>query len=147
MRTSGALWIAVAAAAAATVLAQEPKPVPKDSVRVHVSGCAKGYAFTVGPTIAEEVNGPRVPEGTHMRLNGPKKLIAEIDAYKTSMVQITGLVKKGQYAPGGLGLGGGVQISSAPAPGSGGLGANPVTNTVQIDVEGWSPATGQCPSE
>jgi len=144
MRTSGVL-LATFAAVIAPLLAQEPKPVPKDSVRVRVSGCAKGYAFTAGPNIAQEVTGPQVPEGTHMRLNGPKKLIAEIDAYKTSMIQITGIVKKGQYAPGGLGLGGGVQVSSAPAPGSGGLSANPVTNTVQIDVEGWSPSTGQCP--
>ena len=28
------------------VLAQEQKPVPKDSVRIYVPGCAKGYVFT-----------------------------------------------------------------------------------------------------
>jgi len=145
MRISGAL-LAIVAAVIAPALAQDTKPVPKDSVRVHVSGCAKGYAFTAGPSIPEQSANLTIPEGTHMRLNGPKKLIAEIDAYKASMIQITGLVRKGQYSPGGLGLGGGVQVSSAPAPGSGGLSANPVTNTVQLDVEGWSPSTGQCPS-
>ena len=38
-----------------SLLAQETKPVPKDSVRVSVPGCTKGYIFTVGSRAANEV--------------------------------------------------------------------------------------------
>jgi len=149
MRITGAVAILLAMTIGPLIAQQDvKKPVPKDSVRVTVSGCAKGYAFTAGPTIAEEVARYSMPEGTHMRMNGPKKLIAEIDAYKGSMVQITGLVRKDQYKPGGVSLGGGVQITSAPTPTptDSARAPNPVANTtVQIDVEGWSPGTGRCP--
>ena len=46
MRTVAALVVAIAMGAA--IAAQETKPVPKDSVRVFVPGCTKGYMFTGG---------------------------------------------------------------------------------------------------
>jgi hypothetical protein len=126
------------------LLAQETKPVPKDSVRVFISGCAKGYVFTAGPRTVEHPGNPEIPEGMHLRMNGPKKTMAEIKAYQDSMIEITGLMKKGQYRD-GVAVGGGVRVGPGPAP-SGGLSPGATTSQNFSDVEGWRPVAGTCPS-
>jgi hypothetical protein len=142
-RTTVAVVFAVAALSAA-VIAQESKPVPKDSVRVSIPGCTKGQVFTAGPTDGHERGTVTIREGTHIRMNGPKKLIADIKAHEGSMIEITGLMKKGQYGD-GVPIGGGVRVSPGPAgPGGGGYNMSPVANQIQIDVEGWRPIEGAC---
>ena len=142
MRTISVVIVAVAVLSG-RLAAQEQKPVPKDSMRVSIPGCTKGYIFTAGRRTQDEPGSVSVPEGTHFRMNGPKKLIAEIKAQEGSMIQITGVTKKDQYRPAGVGIGGGVRIS--PGPTGGGLGS-PVASQISIDVEGWRPVEGSCPS-
>src|SRR4249919_3177075 len=92
-------FIVVAAMLSGSVGAQEEKPVPKDSMRVFIPGCSKGLIFTAGPRTEDRPGGSGVPEGMHLRMSGPKKLIAEIKGQEGSAIEITGLVKKGQFAP------------------------------------------------
>ena len=125
---------------------QEKKPVPKDSVRVSVSGCTKGYIFTAGPAMRDVVAGLDIRPGMHLRMNGPKKVIAAIDAYRSSMIEITGIMRKGQSLPDGVAIGGAVRLAPASPGGSNGPG-NSISGPVQIDVEGWNPATGTCPAQ
>src|SRR5262245_8786044 len=107
MKIACAVAIAVAVSSA-LVLAQEQKQeekkVPKDSVRVSIPGCSKGYMFTAGRRTADEPGSADLPEGMHLRMNGPKKLMGEIKAHEGQMITITGLMKKGQYQP-GIGIG------------------------------------------
>ncbi len=64
-------------------------------------------AVLSGRLVAQETKpGVSVPDGTHFRMNGPKKLIAEIKAHEGSMIQITGVTKKSQYRPAGVSIGG-----------------------------------------
>lgn len=134
------------AAAAGSVAAQEPKPVPKNSVRVSVPGCTKGFIFTAGRRTSDQPGSATVPEGMHLRMNGPKEMIKDIKAHEGSMIEITGLVRKGQIDTAGVGIGGGVRISPGPSP-SGGTTPGPVMSSpIQIDLEGWRPAIGDCPS-
>ena len=142
MRTLTAL---VVAAALSTILAaQETKPVPKDSVRVAIPGCTKGYVFTAGPRTLEEPGNFEIREGMHLRMNGPKKVINEIKAHEGSMIEIIGLMKKGQYND-GVNIGGGVRVSPGPTGPSGRF-PSPAANQIQIDVEGWRQIEGACPS-
>ena len=143
MRTAVVL-IAVTALSA-QLIGQERKPVPKDSVRVSIPGCTKGYIFTAGRRTADEPGSVSVPEGMHFRMNGPKKMIAEIKAQEGSMIEITGITKRGQFMPDGVGVGGGVRIGPGPGLTSGGLGS-PVASQIAIDVEGWRPVAGGCPT-
>src|ERR1700716_3538021 len=140
MRTTTVI-IAAVALSSGRLVAQEHKPVPKDSLRVSIPGCTKGYIFTAGRRTVDEPGSVSVPEGMHFRMNGPKKLIAEIKAHEGSMIEITGVTKKGQYKPDGIGIGGGVRIG--PGPSGGGLGS-PVANQLSLDVEGWRPVDGSC---
>jgi len=124
------------------VLAQEPKPVPKDSVRVSVPGCSKGYVFTVGPRTTEAPGNAEIPEGTHLRMNGPKKMLADIKAHEGAPIEITGLMRKGQALTNGVNIGGGIRVGPAPSPGS-----VPVASEPYIDLEGWRlAASGRCVS-
>ena len=137
------IFTAAAVVFSGLLAAQEKKPVPKDSVRVAIPGCTKGYVFTAGPRTPDQPGSGEVPEGMHLRMNGPKKLMEEIKAHEGSMIELTGLMKKGQYMP-GVGIGGGVRVS--PGPGGGSMSSAPNVSQVLIDVEGWRPAVGTCPS-
>jgi hypothetical protein len=119
--------------------AQEPKKVPKDSVRISVPGCTKGYVFTAAPRDLDEPGSLSLREGMHVRMNGPKKLMAEIKAHEGSRIEITGLMRKGQYDD-GVNLGHGVRI------GPGSSNASVTGGLPQIDVEGWRPLAGDCPT-
>ena len=126
-------------------LAAQEKKIPKDSFRVTVPGCTKGMVFTAGPRTEDQPGRLDVPEGIHLRMNGAKKLIAEIRAHEGQMIQVTGLMKKGQYNQQGIAIGGGVRV----IPGTGGpVGNRPTVGTEAvnyIDVESWQPAPGSCP--
>jgi hypothetical protein len=140
-----ALVVVVAAAAAPIALPaqQETKPVPKDSVRVALPGCTKGYVFTAGRRTVDEPGVFEIPEGMHLRMNGPKKLMTEIKAHEGSMVEIVGIMKKSQYKE-GVDVGGGVRVSGAGSSGGSRLGAYLGPGHPQIDVEGWRPLEGAC---
>jgi hypothetical protein len=132
----------------APLAAQEPKPVPKDSVRITVPGCSKGYVFTAARK-AEVSPGSTVPEGTHLRLNGSKSLMADIKGQEGSMLEITGVVKKGQIIEDGVGVGGGVRIrpgTGNPSSPTGGSVSSASSGYVTIDVEGWRRIPGECRS-
>jgi hypothetical protein len=145
MRTIAVITVAVAVLSGPLV-AQENKPVPKDSVRVFVPGCTRGYLFTASPRTQDEPASVDIPSGTHLRMNGPKKMMAEIKAHEGSMIEITGLMRKGQFKPDGVGIGGGVRIAPGPAPMGGSLPGNPSVSPSLIDVEDWRPIMGDCPS-
>jgi hypothetical protein len=146
MRAAVVVAVAIGVTSIGVLAAQETKPVPKDSVRVYVTGCTKGRVFTAGPRTEDPPSNLDVREGMHLRMNGPKKLLEEIKAHEGSMmVGITGLMKKGQYAPGGVSIGG---VRIAPAPSSPGPSASiggPAVEQAFIDVEGVRPVAGRCP--
>lgn len=128
-------------------LAAQEKPVPKDSMRVTVNGCTKGAMFTAAARTEDQIGRADIPEGMHLRMNGQKKLLAEVKAHEGEMVRITGLMKKGQYNQQGIPVGGGVRVT--PGVGNGGIGARVGTGAdavSYIDVEGWQPAQGYCPT-
>jgi hypothetical protein len=143
MRLTAAFAVAIAVFTA-PLAAQETKPVPKGSVRVAIPGCTKGYVFTANPRTEEAPGSVDVPPGMHLRMNAPKKMMAEIKAHEGTLIEITGLMKKGQYGPSGVGVGGGVRITPGPNPQSGTLSMGAPATQVVIDVEGWRPVAGEC---
>src|SRR3954451_6106017 len=135
----------MAALLSGTLGAQEKKPVPKDSVRVFVPGCSNGRIFTAGGRTEDEPSGAPIPEGMHLRMSGPKQIMSEIKEHEGSRIEITGLMKKGQYAPGGVAIAPGVRVGPGPTS-SGGMTPSPGGGQAMIDVEGWRRIPGDCPS-
>ena len=138
------VFFAVAAMLSGPLGAQEKKPVPKDSIRVFVPGCSKGFVFTAGPRTEDQTGGSAVPEGMHLRMSGSKNMMAEIKGQEGSRIEITGLMKKGQ-AGSGIAVGRGVRITGGPPAAGGGL-PSPGGRQIMIDVEGWRRVIGNCPS-
>ena len=128
----------------APLIAQETKPVPKGSARVTIPGCSKGYVFTAGPHTVETPGSGDIPEGMHLRMSAPKKLMAEIKAHEGSTIEITGLMKTGQYGPSGVGVGGGVRITPGPSPTSGSVSVGAPAGLSMIDIESWRSVPGNC---
>jgi hypothetical protein len=141
-----AVAVAIGVISVGVLAAQEIKPVPKDSVRVYVTGCTKGRVFTAGPRMEDPPSNLEVREGTRLRMNVPRKLMAEIKSHEGSMmVGLTGLMRKGQYAPGGVSIGG-VRVGPGPsAPGAGTTLGSPAIEQPFIDVESFRPVAGRCP--
>ena len=145
MRTT-IVFAAVIAALSAPLPAQESRPVPKDSMRVVVPGCARGSMFTAGRRTVEAPGSLEISEGMRLRMNGPKQVMSEIKTHEGSMIEITGLMRKGQRRPDGVGIGGGVRVAPAPGPSGGSLPGAPNIQQLVIDVEGWRPVAGDCPA-
>ena len=144
--TSTVSFVVLAFMLSALLGAQETKPVPKDSVRVFIPGCSKGLIFTAGARTEDRTGDSYVPEGMHVRMNGPKALMAEIKSQQGSMIEITGLMKKGQFAQDGVTVGRGVRITPGSSPSSGSVLPSPGAGQIMIDVEGWRRIRGDCPS-
>jgi hypothetical protein len=138
--------VVVLAASLSWPSAQE-KPVPKDSIRLSISGCARGRVFTVDRNPEHEVGSTIVEYGTRARLQGPKKLLDEIKAQERSMIEITGLMKVSEVRQPGVGLAGGrVRIAPAAPLGAGGVPRDPGPQPPVIDVESWRLLNASCPS-
>lgn len=102
--------------------------------------------FAAGRPAEDQPGGSAVSEGSRLRMNGPKKLMAEIKGHEGSRIEITGLMRRGQPQPGG----GGIRIAGGPpaAPIGGGgvtVGVGGTTPTM-IDVEGYRVVPGDCPT-
>ena len=139
MRTFPTLVLVVGLAAMA---AAQEKPVPKDSIRISIPGCPKGVMFTVTES-PEHESRSSVPPGRRFRLSGKKDLLKEIKEREGGLIEVTGLIRKGQVDQTGVALGGGVSISPGPMGGS--MGRDPSYSQVILDVEGWRPLVGDCP--
>jgi hypothetical protein len=126
----------------AGVAAAQEKPVPKDSMRISIPGCSKGVVFTVTESPEHESRSSVAP-GRRFRLSGPKNLLKEIKEREGGLIEVTGLIRKGQIDQSGVPLGGGVSIGPGPMGGSMGRDAN--YNQIVLDVEGYRSLVGDCP--
>jgi Na+/H+-dicarboxylate symporter len=130
----------------AGVAAQE-KPVPKDSERIFINGCAHNRVFTVGVKREDQPGRSDIASGTRLLMNGPKKLMSEIKANESVEVELTGLVRKGDLQQPGIKIGSHVRIGPGPSPTGSNPGRNYSSNQIMIDVEGWRPLAGGCPAK
>ena len=102
--------------ASAAVLAQDTKPIPKDSVEVTSRGCLKGRVFTgTGQPEGEGVvRGPDVT-GRHFRVNGPRDVMDVVKQNDGHLVEIVGIVRKAALDDQGVGLKvGGARVVVSP---------------------------------
>jgi len=131
------------------VAAQE-RPVPKDSQRVSIPGCAKERRFIVAERPGHEPVRSDIKPGRRFRLNGPRALLAEIRKQDGTMIEVTGLVKRSDLGERGISVGGGVRVGGgvprAPMGGGPGTGLEGVYAEAIIDVESWRPLPEACPS-
>jgi len=130
---------------AAIAGAAQERPVPRDSSRITIPGCARDRAFIVGTPEGREAGANDIQAGRRFRLAGPRAVLDDIRKREGTMVEITGLVRKSDLSgPGGVTLlGGRVRIGGAlprdPV-------RDPMYNQVVIDVEGFQLLPDRCPA-
>ena len=89
MKTSAVITLALAVVSG-PVLAQDNKPVPKDSVRVFVPGCTKGYIFTASRRHQDEPGKADIHEGMDPRMKGPKIMTEVHQSREGARIRING---------------------------------------------------------
>lgn len=140
MQAAAALLILLAT----TTAAAQERPVPSDSSRITIPGCARDRAFIVAQPEGHEISATGIQPGRRFRLSGPRRMLDDIRRREATMVEITGLVRKSDLAgPGGLRIfGGRVRIGGAlprdPV-------RDPMYNQIVIDVEGFQLLPDPCP--
>ena len=130
------------------ILCAQERPIPSDSARVAIPGCAKGRAFIVTQSPEHEPTQGDIAPGRRFRLSGPKDVLADIKKHEGVLIEVTGLIRKNTLkGPGGIGIAGGrVRIGGgAPVAGAG----DPITSPQGyeqpvLDVEGWRQLGENC---
>lgn len=131
--------------ASSSLLFAQERPVPKDSTRLLISGCAHGRAFTVGRDPDGESHSVELAEGMKLRLEGNKKVLNDIKAREGSMVEITGLMRKSDVIQPGIGVAGG-RVRIAPANPMGRTSPyDPGPPVPVVDVESFRLLNASCP--
>jgi len=126
------------------LLSAQERPVPKDSARLSISGCARGRAFTVGRD-PEHESSFKLELGMKLRLEGDKKVLNEIKAREGSMVEITGLMKQSEMVQPGVGLAGGkIRITPVMPSSRGGAPRDPGPSPPVFDVESYRLLNASC---
>jgi hypothetical protein len=130
----------------ALALAQEQeRPVPSNSERLSIPGCAYDRLFIVDVNPEHETRGIDLKPGRRLRLQGPRQLLAEINARKRGMVEITGLMRKSDLVEDGVSLAGGkVRVTGRSPVGGNGV-RDPGVSQAVIDVESWRLLNFTCP--
>ena len=131
--------------AVAHLAAAQERPIPSDSTRITIFGCAKDRTFIVDEPAGREITATGIQPGRRFRLSGPRVVLDDIKMREGSMVEITGLVRKSDVAgPGGVTiLGGRVRIGGTMPRGTI---RGPMYNQVVIDVEGYQLLPDRCPT-
>ena len=141
------LAVAMALSSAALVGAQE-RPVPKDSARVSIAGCARNRTFIVGRAPEGEPVRSDIEPGRRFKMNGAKPTLADIKAHERTLIEVTGLVRQADLnPPRGIGIGSRVRIGGGQpqSPIGSGPATSPAYAEAIIDVEGWRALPGDCP--
>ena len=142
------ILIAGLVVAAGIALEAQEREVPKDSTLVTIRGCAKDRTFIVGPRSEEQPGTLEIEPGRRFRLNGQKKMLDDLKKRQSRVVEVTGLIRKADVAPQGIGVfGGRVRIGGArPQSPMGDPARDPAYNQVTIDVQSWRELPGNCPA-
>ena len=140
------LLVTVMTVSSGLLIAQE-KAVPKDSVRLTIPGCAYDRLFIVDSSPEHEMPRTDIKPGRRLRLSGPKKMLEEIKARQSDMVELTGLMRKSDLIEQGVGLAGGsVRIRPGRSPVGATGGPDSTVTQAVIDVESWRPLNVTCPA-
>ncbi len=140
-----ALVSAMLLLAVAHLAAAQERPIPSDSTRISISGCAKDRTFIVDEPAGLEITATGIQPGRRFRLSGPRLVLDDIKKREGTMVEITGLVRKSDVAgPGGVTmLRGRVRIGGTLPRDTI---RDPMYNQVVIDVEGFQLLPDRCPT-
>jgi hypothetical protein len=113
---------------------QERPKVPKDSVRLVVTGCLKGRMLAIDDARQTDTQSGFPIKARSFRLAGKKDVMDEVKKQDKRYVEVEGIVKQSALSEPGLRIGKGVTISGgSPTAGTGSI-PPPTENIPVMDV-------------
>lgn len=125
---------------------EKPKPVPKDSVRVVITGCVKGRVIRAADVRqTDTTSGVNVLSKT-FRLAGKKDVMKDVKGVDGSRAEVTGLIRKASLIQPGMSvMGGRVRIGGGPpVAGAPNATPDPAQDVLVLDVESVQGLGGSC---
>lgn len=144
--------IVLAALLAAVPLAaqegqEKPKPVPKDSIRVVITGCIKGRIIRAADVRQTDTSSGLDIRSRTFRLEGKKDVMKGVKDLDGERAEVTGLIRKTALIEPGLKvLGGRVRIGAGSTGGTASSLPDPAQDVVVLDVESAQGLGGSCGS-
>ena len=140
--------LACALAAVPLIAQQEqekPKPVPKDSLRVVITGCVKGRVIRAADVRQTDTTSGFDVRSKTFRLEGKKDVMKGVKDVDGERAEVTGLIKKSALIePGVKIMGGRVRIGAGSTGGTTSSLPDPAQDVVVLDVESVQGLGGSC---
>lgn len=141
--------ITLAALIAAVPLAaqegqERPKPVPKDSLRVVITGCVKGRVIRAADVRQVDTASGYDVRSKTFRLEGKKDVMKGIKEVDGERAEVTGLIRKAALIEPGIKLMGGRVRIGAGSTGGTSSRPDPAQDVVVLDVEAVQGLGGSC---
>jgi hypothetical protein len=126
---------------------EKPKPVPKDSLRVVITGCVKGRVIRAADVRQTDTTSGLDIRSKTFRLEGKKDAMKGIKDVDGERAEVTGLIKKSALIePGVKIMGGRVRIGAGSTGGTTSSLPDPAQDVVVLDVERVQGLGGSCVS-
>jgi len=123
---------------------EKPKPVPKDSIRVVITGCVKGRVIRAADVRQTDTTSGLSIRSKTFRLEGKKDVMKGVKDADGERAEVTGLIKKSALIEPGLSvMGGRVRIGAGSSGGTSSL-PDPAQDVVVLDVETVRGLGGSC---
>jgi len=123
---------------------EKPKPVPKDSLRVVITGCVKGRVIRAADVRQTDTTSGLPIRSKTFRLEGKRDVMNGVKDVDGERAEVTGLIKKSALIePGVSMMGGRVKIG----PGTTGATSSrpdPAQDVLVLDVESVREIGGSC---
>jgi len=113
---------------------QEKPKVPKDSVRLVLTGCLKGRIIAVDDVRQTDTQAGFPIKARSFRLAGKKDVMDEVKKHDKHLVEVEGLVKQSALSEPGMKIGKGVTISGGSPTAGGGRVPPPTEGVPVIDI-------------
>jgi hypothetical protein len=113
---------------------QEPPKVPKDSMRVVLTGCVKGRMLAVDDARRTDTESGYPIKARSFRLAGKKDVMDEVKKQDKRVVEVEGLVKQSALQEPGVKVGKGITISGGSPTAGTGRPPAPTENVPVIDI-------------
>jgi hypothetical protein len=125
---------------------EKPKPVPKDSLRVIITGCVKGRVIRAADVRQTDTTSGIDIRSRTFRIEGKREPMNAVKGVDGQRAELTGLIKKSALIQPGMSvMGGRVKIGGGTNGTAGSPGPpDPAQDVVVLDVESVQPIGGSC---
>ena len=125
---------------------EKPKPVPKDSLRVIITGCVKGRVIRAADVRQTDTTSGIDVRSKTFRLEGKRDVMNGVKGVDGERAEITGLIKKSALISPGMSVAGGRVVIGGGNNGTAGSTGrpDPAANVLVLDVESVQGLGGTC---